>query len=434
MFWLLLAALAWLIEAYDIGLVGVVLVPMRHLWNLTASNTGILVSASTMGIVMGVIPAGYLIDRYGRKRLLVASLIFYSSVSMLTGWAGSWQEVAWLRLVAGLGLGAMFPIPYTLLTELSPNHLRGMAAGILDAFLSVGYFAAPLLAAWFIPALGLDAGWRVLFFFSGIGLIYAYILHRYLPESPRWLIAQGRHAEASAILGRLGLSPDEPSYPRDLPPERASRLFHAPYLRRTMMMWIAFPTILFMFYAIMSFMPTVLVKEGFSSRDAYLFSSLIMAASIPGKFLEGWLVERWGRKSLIITFSLSAGVAALLFPLARGTFSIVAVGILLAFFGIAVDPAIKVFSAEQYPTTLRGKGVAFTEGVGRLLGGALAPYIMALVLANGGISRSFDFVAAVAAVGALSVATLGRETKGLALEERALGSNSGINMVGEGTT
>ncbi|MCL4319480.1 MAG: MFS transporter, partial [Firmicutes bacterium] len=137
---------------------------------------------------------------------------------------------------------------------------------------------------------------------------------------------------------------------------------------------------------------------------------------------------------LIITFSLAGGVAALLFPLARGAFSIVAVGILLAFFGIAVDPAIKVFSAEQYPTTLRGKGVALTEGVGRLLGGALAPYIMALVLANAGISRSFDFVAVVATVGALSVATFGRETKGLALEERALGSNPGINMVGEGTT
>lgn len=433
-FWLLLAALAWLIEAYDIGLMGVALVPMRHLWSLSASDTGILVSASTIGIVLGVIPAGYLIDRYGRKRLLVASLLFYSLVSLLTGWAGSWQEVAWLRLIAGLGLGAMFPIPYTLLAELSPNHLRGRAAGILDAFLSVGYFAAPLLAAWLVPALGIDAGWRLLFFVSGIGLIYAYILHRYLPESPRWLISQGRRKESSAILGRLRLNLDEPSYPKDWPPDRAARLFQSPYLKRTIMMWIAFPAILFMFYAIMSFMPTVLVKEGFSSRDAYLFSSFIMAASIPGKFLEGWLVERWGRKSLIITFSLAGGVAALLFPLARGAFSIVAVGICLAFFGIAVDPAIKVFSAEQYPTTLRGKGVAFTEGVGRLLGGALAPYIMALVLANGGISRSFDFVALVAAVGAVSVAALGNETKGLALEERASGSKSGLNIVGEGTT
>ncbi len=421
-FWLLLAALAWLIEAYDIGLMGVVLVPLRHLWHLTASDTGLLVAASTVGIVLGVIPAGYLIDRYGRKHLLVGSLLFYTVVSVLTGWAGSWQDVAILRLVAGIGLGAMFPIPYTLLAELSPKNRRGMVAGALDAFLSIGYFAAPLLAAWLVPSLGIDVGWRTLFFVSGIGLFYAFILWRYLPESPRWLLSQGRVDEAKRILKGLNLTLVVTALGNDeeaLKPDRTARLFSAPYLKRTVMMWIAFPAILFMFYAIMSYMPSVLVKEGFTSRDAYLFSSLIMAATIPGKLLEGWLVERWGRKALIVVFTLTGGLAALLFPLVHGTFSIVAIGIALAFFGISVDPAIKVFSAEQYPTTLRGKGVAFTEGVGRLLGGALAPYIMALVLAGAGVGQSFDFVAVVAGAGALAVGTLGRETKGVALEERA---------------
>nr|WP_243239728.1 MFS transporter [Sulfobacillus harzensis] len=417
----MLAALAWFIESYDIGLMSVVLLPFKQLFHLTGSNTGILVASATVGIVIGVVPSGYLADRLGRKRLLVASLIVYSVLTFLTGFAPGWQAVAVLRFLAGLGLGAMFPLPYTLLAELSPKRVRGRVAGILDAFLSIGYFAAPLVGGWIMATSGLTTGWRVLFFLGGGGLIYAGVLALFMPESPRWLKAHGRELDAARVLARMGPEAREEvaALEVDTTPRRPFVVvWSRPYARRTLMLWLAFPSILFVFYGIMNFMPTILTKEHLTGPAVLEFAALIMAASIPGKFFEAWLVERVGRKAVLISFTLIAAAAALLFPTVRSDVGIVGIGMVLAFFGVSVDPAIKIFSAEQYPTAIRGTGVGLTEGVGRLLGGALAPYIMALMLSSSGIGGSFVFIAAVALVGALSVAILGRETQGRVLEER----------------
>ena len=91
-------------------------------------------------------------------------------------------------------------------------------------------------------------------------------------------------------------------------------------------------------------------------------------------------------------------------------------GIILAFFGIGVDPVIKVYGAEQYPTRIRETAIGLFEGVGRFFGGALAPFIMAFLLARGGVPVSYLFVALVAVVGIGTVALLGTETKGRSID------------------
>ncbi|MDA8194712.1 MAG: MFS transporter [Thermaerobacter sp.] len=430
-FWLFMAALAWLLESYDIGLVGVVLVPFKSLWRMTPSETGLLVASATVGIVLGVVPAGYLADRFGRKRVLVASLLFYSLITAMTGLVSGWQALVGMRFVAGLGLGAMFPLPYTLLAELSPRRMRGAVAGVLDAFLSVGYFAAPLMGAWAFAQFGPAVGWRVLFAAAGLGIGYAVLLMLAMPESPRWLEAHGRGGEADRVVRRLEVIAHAQDWPlaeragedADQPrsPSRPVRaVWSKAYRRRTIMLWIAFPSVFFVFYAIMSYMPLVLHLEHLPGPWVLDLTALIMAASIPGKLVEAWLVERIGRKPVIVGFTAIAAIAAAVFPWVHDAAWIVGVAMVMAFFGISVDPAMKIFTAEQYPTDIRATGVGMTEGIGRLLGGALAPYIMALMLAAAGIRGSFLFVAAVAACGAGSVAWLGRETRGQGLEERVV--------------
>lgn len=432
--WLFMAAVAWLIESYDIGLMGVVLVPFKTIWHLSASQTGILVASATVGIVVGVVPAGFLADRFGRKHVLVGALLFYSVMTALTGLATGWQAVAIMRFVAGIGLGAMFPLPYTLLVELSPRRKRGAVAGILDAFLSIGYFSAPVMAGWALTQYGDLVGWRVLFYVGGFGALYALVIGVFMPESPRWLAAHGKFVRADRILRKLeGPAGWEPSGDEMLLVEEAgihkktsarqalSSLWSPTYRRRSLMLWVAFPAVFFVFYAIMSYMPLVLKTEQFPAGWIWNVTALIMAASIPGKFLEAWLVEKLGRKPVIVGFTVVAALAAGVFPWAHGRMAIIVVAMILAFFGISVDPAMKIFTAEQYPTMMRGVGVGMTEGWGRLIGGALAPYIMALMLADVGIRGSFLFVALFAIVGAIVVALLGKETRGQHLEERVTG-------------
>ncbi len=414
-FWLVLAALAWLIESYDIGLTSVILLPFSTLFHLTSSDRGLLVLAPTVGIVLGVVPSGVVADRVGRKTLFAWAMLWYSLWTFASGFVSHWETLALLRFVAGLGLGAMFPLPYTLLAELSPAPVRGRVAGILDAFLSIGYFAAPFAGALVARHLGLQNGWRLLFYGGGIGILYAGALALWLPESPHWLLANNRPREAWRILHRIGRSM-RPA--RIAPaPYRFSDVFRGVYRTRTAMLWIAFPSILFLFYAIMNFMPIVLKLEHLSDAAALNFSALIMAASIPGKLTEAWLVEQVGRKALIVGFTVTASLAAALFPLVRGTGPLVIMGMALAFFGIAVDPAMKIYTAEQYPTRFRATGVGLAEGMARLFGGALAPYIFSVLLAFAGIVGSFLFVALVGIAGAIAVGVLGTETRGQALPD-----------------
>ena len=416
--WLILAAAAWLMESYDIGLIGVVLVPLHQVWHLTAPTTGLVVASGTLGVALGVAPAGRLADRWGRKKVMLFALVEYSLVTLATAWSPNWHWFVALRFVAGLGLGAMFPLPYTLLTELTPKHARGRVTGILDGFLSVGYFLAPLAASLTIALWGSAFGWRPLFWAGGLGLLLAWLLARHLPESPRWLALHGKGGDAQEILQRAtGIVPiTEVSIGTIGDPPPRKHVLSRGLTHRTIMLWISFPAILLIFYAIMTFMPTILHQEGVPTEWVDRIAALIMAASIPGKWLESWLVEKWGRKPVIVGFSLLAAIAALAFPLAHSLSGWIIIGLAFAFFGIAVDPAMKVFAAEQYPTPIRATGVGIAEGWARFLGGALAPYLMALWLENGGIAVSFDFVAAVALLGALAVAWLGQETKGQVLE------------------
>jgi len=438
---MLLAGVAWLVESYDVGVIGSVLPSLVKEFHLGAFSEGLLAIASTLGIVISVIPAGWLADNIGRKKILITGTAWYSVFSLLCGFAPTPAALVVLRFLAGLGMGAIFPIPYAMAAELTPQHFRGAMTAVLDSFLSVGYFIAPLIAFALIPRLPQDFGWRTLFYVGAFPLVYVPILLKWMPESPRWLEVKGRIREADAIVSRLEHDIERRTGEQLPPPQiadleaksgtgnlndgankstrqrtRYNQIFHRPYLKRTMMMWIAFSCILFIFYAIQTYTPTVLIQKGYGTALSFLLTAIIVLASIPGKYTAAFAVERFGRKATLICFTGAAAVAAILFGLSHNPVLSLSCGIVLAFFGVGVDPVIKIYGAEQYPTRMRETGIGLFEGVGRFFGGALAPFIMAFILARGGVPISYFFVALLALVGIGTVALLGTETKGRTLE------------------
>src|SRR5439155_11058743 len=131
---MLLAGVAWLVESYDVGIIGSVLPSLQREFHLGTFSVGLLAIASTLGIVISVIPAGWLADNIGRKKILIIGTAWYSVFSLLCGFARTPAALVVLRFMAGLGMEANFPIHYAMAAELTPRHLRGAMTAVLDSF------------------------------------------------------------------------------------------------------------------------------------------------------------------------------------------------------------------------------------------------------------------------------------------------------------
>jgi len=427
---ILLSGLAWFIESLSIGSLGVSLGPLKQVMDLTPNSVGILTASSTFGIVLGLIPAGFLADRFGRKRVLVWGIIEYSFLTLLCAFSANYEMLLVFRFLSGLGMGAVFPLPYAIVSEFVKCRQRTLFNGIMDACLSVGYFIAPLLGLLVLPNLPTSIAWRVFFAISALPILFAYVIHAWLPESPRWLESKGRQSEAQAVMlqiedrvGRLTLDPlPEPEPTEEVAHVRflqatATSPWKTPYIRRTFSRCAAATGSFFMFYIVMTYMPTLFNSKGFSFAHSLLFTAIITGAAIPGKLLNGYLAERIGRKAIYVIFMGIAGIASLLFGMAVTPAAMIAYACLMSFFGTGAFPALKMSYAEQYPTHMRTTGAATVETVGRFFGGVVGSYAMPVILSASGMATGFYVVAAVTFV-ALSVEIVfSPETKEFTLEQ-----------------
>jgi putative MFS transporter len=426
--------LGWLVESYDIGLTGSVLPSLTAQYQLSTGLKSVVSISAAAGVVLGIVPAGFLADRVGRKRVMIGGTIAFSTLTFLTGFAPNIAVLITLRLLAGIAMGAVFPLPYAYGAELCPPNVRGRFTGIADSFLSVGYFLSPLLALVLIRSATDGNGWRVMFFLGGLPIVFALLAWKYVPESPRWYEAKGRlgdaermlsdiEARVTAELGRPLPPPaaaPPPELPAPSPTAPVKEIFSRRYLRRSVTLWTAFGGLFFVFYSIQTFMPTVVASMGFTLTSAFAFTAIIVVVSIPGKLAEAWLVERWGRRPVIIVFGTLAAVAALVFGFSSGAVMVLLVGCVMSFFGIGVDPAVKVYTAESYPTSIRAAGTSVTEGIGRLFSGVIGPSLIPLLLDVAGVGAVYALIGAVAMVAVVTVAIFGHETKGRALEAIAV--------------
>lgn len=424
--------LGWLVESYDIGLTGSVLPSLTSVYHLSTGMKSLVSISSSAGIVIGIVPAGWLADRVGRKRVMIGGTIAYSVLTFATGFAPGIGAVIALRVLAGIAMGAVFPLPYAYGSELCPPGVRGKFTGIADTFLSIGYFLSPLLALMLIPTAD-SSGWRVMFFLGGIPVVFAALAWKFVPESPRWSEAKGRVSEAERVLreieARVEAERGEPLPPPPSPRALASQTPDGPLGRqrdaargaripgrRLAMLCTTFGGLFFVFYSIQTFMPTVVNSMGFTLTSAFAFTSVIVLVSIPGKLAEAFLVERWGRRPVIVVFGTVAAIAAVIFGFTRGPAAVLAIGCVMSFFGIGVDPAVKVYTAESFPTAVRATGTSMTEGIGRLFSGVLGPALIPPLLTAVGVSAVYVLVGGVALVAVVTVVLFGEETKGRRLE------------------
>ncbi len=412
----ILCGLGWLFDAMDALLIGLAMPVLADEWGLSNVQRGHLLTAHMIGMLVGAAVAGRLADRLGRQRMFQWTLLLFSISTGLCAVAPDYGTLLVMRFLVGLGLGGELPVASSLVAELSPAAHRGRLIVLMESFWAGGALVAALIAR-LIPLLG----WRFVFLVGALPAFYVLILRRSLPESPRFLISQGKAEEALEVLRRVEAASQEPPAqvepaPSVAAPRAPIRDILGPDLRRrTLLLWGLWFGMLFSYYGIFSWLPSLLAEAGHSLVRTYNYTILITLAQIPGYFAAAALVDRLGRRRTLILFLVPCALSSLGYAVSTSGVAIVLFGALISFFNLGAWGVVYTYTPELYPTRLRATGSGAASSMARV-GGILAPLAVPAVLsATGSQAYVFAMFAGVLLVTAV-VAFAGEETGGQSLE------------------
>ena len=188
------------------------------------------------------------------------------------------------------------------------------------------------------------------------------------------------------------------------------------YAKATLMLWIVWFTVVFSYYGMFLWLPSVMVMKGFSLIQSFEYVLIMTLAQLPGYFSAAWLIEKAGRKFVLVTYLLGTAASAFVFGSAETTAVLIVSGMLLSFFNLGAWGALYAYSPEQYPTVIRATGSGMAASVGRI-GGILGPLLVgSLVTAGYEIGWIFGIFCIAIIIGVIAIIFLGTETKQVELE------------------
>ncbi len=422
------SGIGWMFDSMDVGIISFVVATLAKEWKLAPNQVAWMLSIGLLGMLVGAAVSGTLADRFGRKTIFQATLLIFSLATGFCAVAGGYLSLMAARFLVGFGLGGELPIASTLVSEFSPARWRGRLMVLLESFWAYGWVLAALIAFFLIP----QYGWRAAFLVGAIPAFYVFVLRRSLPESPRFLLSQGRTAEAEEVIAEVerssGVTPVasiRPSHAAQTQSAesalaRFAELWSSRHLRRTVMLWVLWFTIVYSYYGIFTWMPTLLSESGQGLTKSFGYVLIITLAQIPGYFSAAYLVEKLGRKWTLASYLFLTAVGAFFFRNAGTEAMVLFWGCFLSFFNLGAWGVVYTYTPEMYPTRVRGTGTGWAAAFGRL-GGVVAPLVVGQLLGGWGVGYGTVFLmfSAVLLLGAINVALLGEETKGKTLEEIA---------------
>jgi AAHS family 4-hydroxybenzoate transporter-like MFS transporter len=419
------------LDGFDTGAMGFIAPSLVQDWKVPRESLGPVLSAVLVGIGIGALVVGPIADRVGRKAVLIVSIFFFGALSCASASATSMEGLTAMRLLTGLGLGAAVPNAVTLMSEYVPARVRGFLVNAMFMGFAAGIALGGVLSAWMIPLYG----WRSVLLTGGIApLVLACALIPFLPESVKFMVANGRPPERVArILRRLNRHSRvdgsvfvcEAAHPVDVAKRfPVSQLLSKRYLLGTMMLWLSYFMCLTVFYLLANWLPTLFKASGFTLHEAAITSSLFHVGGCFGILLAGWLMDRRSAIRVVAFFYLLA--AAIVFVIGRNVAQDSWMTALIVLTGVAISGAagsMAPLAAEFYPTTSRATGVSWLLAIGRLgaVGGA---YGGAILMGLGWPFASiFSLLAVPLLIAALALMVLARNS---AHSERASGKTPAV--------
>ena len=427
---MVLILIGCLFDSFEQNTIGIIGPILRENWGLSGTDIGLL-NTITFGFgAAGRFLSGYLADRYGRRTMLTIDLLLFTLGAIFCAIAPNFGVLATARAVVGFGLGGEISVAVTILAEFCSSRFRGTAIGLINvAAGGIGNFLAPAFGLMIFAMFPGPDRWRFLFAALVLPAVMAAFYRRFIPETPRYLVATGRIAEANKVLARLasgrltGDMAETPSYitadATSLPPAstkgQVAEVVTATYAKRTLPAVIA----IWMTYgaqiSVLTLMPTVLIAQGYTITRSLVFTMVMQSGSLLGAVVASALGYKFPRKSVLLPGASLACVASLCFGfLANSVPLILLCGATFQFFVLLLNTTLWMYAPELFPTRIRATGTALILATGTLAG-AVMPLVGGRVFDAAGIAGLFGMIAVMYFIFAISVRSM-PETYGRSME------------------
>lgn len=390
------AKLGWVLDGMDVMLYAFALTAIQQEFGISGGVAGAIASVTLLTSAGGGIAAGMLADRFGRRAVLIGSILCYSLCTGAIATAQSVTALFFWRALVGIGLGAEWSAGSVLVAESWPPAHRGKAIGIMQSGWALGYIAAAVLAAAILPLWG----WRPLFAIGALPALFTLWVRRHVPESTIW--SQQPDIRSLSVAHRL-------------------RLLFEPPLRRTVLLATSMSaSLMFAYWGLFTWIPAYLARPledggaglGIAKSTGWIIP--MQLGAFLGYLLFGVLADRFGRRRTFLAFVLGAALVVPLFGgLTRHPSLLLILSPMVGFFGHGYFSIFGALLAELFPSSVRATAQALCYNAGRAFS-ALAPASIGYVADGFGLGVSLGSTAALFLLGGLLMLKL-PETKGRAL-------------------
>ena len=423
---LILILCAWiaLLDGFDTQAIAYVAPVIAEQWGIAMAGFGPIFGAGLAGLTVGAFVLSPAADRFGRKNVILLSVLLFGIFALITARATTLNELLIYRFLTGLGLGGAMPNIIALTSEYAPKRMRALLIAVMFCGFPLGSTVGGLVSAPLIGAFG----WQSVFVVGGILPLASLVaLCVWLPESIRYLMARGIADERiDRLIARLDPAASRTAERRYAmhDPQAAgfpvTKLLQGGRAPMTLLLWVAFFMNLLVMYFLVNWMPSLLKASGLPLNVAILSTAVLNAGGVVGAIVLGRFVDRLD-PYLVLGGAYSAS-ALFIAGIAFGSANIwtLMISTFLAGFGVVgAQIGMNALAASLYPTSMRSTGVGWALGVGRI-GSIIGPVAGGMLLGFGWNAQSVVLTAAVPAMLAgLAVIALRRREPALALVSSA---------------
>lgn len=410
------------VDGYVLSVIGVAMVQASAVLGMGSVWEGIIAASALIGIFAGGLVGGGLTDRFGRKRIFFVGPMLFILFSLAQLWIDTPLALFACRFMLGIAVGIEYPVATALLVEFLPKSHRGPRLAFLTIMWFAGAAAAYIFGNWIMSIGGPDA-WRYALASTAVWGLALLLVRIGTPESPRWLLSEGRRAEADAIIAKVFGAPySTANLPEEPKPANISLwgLLKSGYGTRLAFVVIFWTCAVIPVFAVYAFAPKVLLALNLHDDWAAFGSIAITLLFVVGCIVATMLINSMGRRPLMIHSFLWSGLSLLFL----GFFANGAPLLILVLFGAyalfigGAQVLELVYPNELFPTEIRAKAVGIGTSFSRI-GAAVGTYLVPISLDAWGIANTMYAAAAVTLVGLATSWFLAPETRALDLADAA---------------